>query len=84
MVMKDNAIVQLDVDRKLKRRTKVVNIEGTIESMEAEQAPCADLIQAEIILAQKGCNMNDMTRGDMLLEAANLGLINVLKAVENQ
>ena len=51
VTMKDNAIVQLDVDRKLKRRTKVVDIQGTIESMEAEQPPCADLIQAEIILA---------------------------------
>ena len=34
-------------------------------------------------LAAKGCNMADMTRGDMMLEAAHLGLINVMKACEN-
>ena len=67
----------------MKRRTKVVDIQGTIDSMEAEQTPVPDLVSAEIILSQKGCNMADLTRGDMLLEAAQLGLINVLKAVEN-
>lgn len=35
------------------------------------------------MLASKGCNMNDLTKGDMMLEAAQLGLINVIRALEN-
>ena len=36
------------------------------------------------MLAKKGCNMADLTRGNMMLEAAQLGLINVVKALESQ
>ena len=51
--------------------------------MEAEQDEVADLMGAEHILANLGCNMNLMTRGDMLLEAAQLGLINVMRVIAN-
>ena len=70
MVMKESAIAQLDVARKLKRRTKVVDIQGSIEEMEAKFPVLENLTQAELILAQKGVNMYNLTRGDMLLEAA--------------
>ena len=40
-------------------------------------------MDAEEVLAQNGCIMSDMTRGNMLLEAALLGLINVMKVVAN-
>ena len=80
---KTTAIESLDVARRLRKKTKVVDIEGTIASMEAEQPKVSSFKDAEAILAQKGCNVIDLSRGEMMLEAAALGLINVLKALEN-
>ena len=50
--------------------------------MEAEHPPVESMIEAEEILVLKGCNLSDATRGDMMLMAAQLGLINCLKVCE--
>ena len=68
--------------RKLKGKKKVVKIEGTIASMEAEQPSVESMTEVENMLVLKGCNIADATRGDMMLSAAQLGLINCLKTCE--
>ena len=49
--MAESAVRELDVARKLKRRTKVVDLAGTIQSIEEAQPPINSVLEAEIAIA---------------------------------
>jgi len=50
--------------------------------MESQMPPVADAEEAERIMAQKGINVVEMTRGEVILEACSMGLINVVRQLE--
>ena len=78
------AIDSLNVERKLRKSKKPIDIQGSIAKYEKEAGVLASFEDAEKFLARKReYDVVEMSRGEMLLEAAYLGEIGVLKALEN-
>lgn len=49
--MVQSAVRELDVERKLRRKTKVIDLEGTIAQIEDDQPPCDSIMEAELMIA---------------------------------
>ena len=84
MALRACAFATLDNSRKFKKKTNLVETPVvTIQQLEQDQPEIESIDQAKAILSQKGVVLGEhLTKGDMMLEAAQLGLINVLKTFE--
>ena len=78
----ESAIEKLDVQRAIRRTTKVIDIQESIAQLESEQPPCESAELAIAELSRRGINVVEMNRGELMLEASLLGLINVVRALE--
>ena len=76
-------VEELKIEEKLARAKPITEYDQTIEELENEQEEITSKLDAEAALRSKGWFILDKTAGELLLLAAEHGLINVIKYLVN-
>ena len=72
---------ELKVEEKLAKAKPITEYTQTLEELEQEQEEITSKLDAEAALRAKGCFILDKKQGDLLLLAAEHGLINVISFI---